>query len=220
MAGNVGVVEGGAHSAGGRADALVVPDLAEQQRRTACGLAEVTSLGLLDDLMNLPLCTPVRTQDVSPDALARFTAAPAGVVELGERWVTRLLTPPLTVVAAIMSGTGWRRLVDRVGFFAPFAQQIVILDPQPAPESGVTWEAQLAGIGVWVLADGQVRELVAAQPFVRLYWKPAGWRFAERAYRAQLTSSGQQASSPSSGDRRFRTSTAAWSPLQLALPST
>lgn len=215
----VNFVEGGARAAGGRADAIVVVDSSEQNRRAACGLAEVTSLGLLDSVMNLPLRTPVRTQDVSADALARFAVAPTGAVELEEGWVTRLLTPPLTVVAAIVRGTGWDRTVRRVGRFAPFAQQIVILDREPARGSAVTWEAQLAGIGVWVLVDGQVTELLAPEPFVRRFWKPAGWRFAERAYRSQLISTGQRASSLASADRRSRIGTAACGPLQLALPS-
>ncbi len=219
VTGRVAVVEGGAQAAGSRADALVLADVSEQERRTACGLTEVTSLGLLDALMNLPLRTPVRIQDVSAEVWARFAAAPPGVVELGGRWVTRVLTPPLTVVAAIVSGTGWRQPVGRVGHFAPFAQQIVILDREPPRGSSVSWEAQLSGIGVWVSGDGQVSELVAPAPFARLYWKPAGWRFAERAYGALLTASGRQASSPASGDHRSRTGTAACSPLQLSLPS-
>ncbi len=174
--GHVAVVEGGAQAAGSRADALVVADLSEQERRKACGLAEVTSLGLLDALMNLPLRTPVRIQDVSADVLARFAAAPGGVVELAERRVPRLLTPPLTVVAAIVSGTGWRRPFGRLGHFAAFAQQIVILDREPTRGSSVTWEAQLAGIGVWVSTDGQVTELVAPAQFARLYLQPVADR--------------------------------------------
>ncbi len=215
----VTVVEGGARAAGGHANALVVADTSEQERRTACGLGEVTSLGLLDAVMNLPLCTPVRTRDVSMEALARLAAAPEGIVRREDGWVTRLLSPPLTVVAAIVRGTGWRRPAERVGRFAPFAQQIVILDWVPARGSSIIWEAQLAGIGVWVFAGGQVIELVPPEPFARRFWKPAGWRFAERAYRAQLISSGRRGSSPASADRRSRTGTAACSPLQPVLPS-
>jgi len=215
----VTVVEGGARTAGGHADALVVADTSEQQRRTACGLGEVTSLGLLDVMMNLPLCTPVRTRDMNIESLARLAAAPEGIVRCEEGWVTRLLSPPLTVVAAIVRGTGWRRSAGQVGRFAPFAQQVVILDRVPARGSAVIWEAQLAGIGVWVFVGGQVIELVAPEPFARRFWKPAGWRFAERAYRAQLISSGRRESSPASADRRSRTGTAVCSPLQPALPS-
>lgn len=216
---SLAIVEGGAHAAGGHADALVVADGSEHDRRAACGLADVTSLGLLDAVMNLPLSAPVRTRDVSGEMLARLVAAPAGVIELEDGWVTRLLTPPLTVVAAIVRGTGWRRPVSRVSRFAPFAQQIVIVDREPARGSSVIWEAQLAGVGVWVFADGRVTELVAPEPFTRRYWKPAGWRFAERAYRAQVTSTRRRVSSPASSDHRSRTDTAACSPLQLVLPS-
>lgn len=215
----VTVVQGGASAAGGHADALVVADTSEQERRVACGLGDVTSLGLLDAVMNLPLCTPVRTRDVSVEALARLAAAPEGIVRHEDGWVTRLLTPPLTVVAAIVRGTGWRRPAGRVGCFAPFTQQIVILDRAPTRGSAVIWEAQLAGIGVWIFAGGQVTELVPPEPFARRFWKPAGWRFAERAYRTQLISSGRRALSPASADRRSHTDTAVCSPLQPALPS-
>jgi hypothetical protein len=215
----VTVVEGGARAAGGRADALVVADSAEQDRRALCGLRSLTSLGLLDAVMNLPVHTPIRTEDVSAEALARFAAIPDGVVELDGGWVTRLLTPPLTVVAVIVRGAGWRRPVGRVMNFAPFAQQVVVLDQKPAHPSAVLWEAQLAGIGIWVSAGGQMTELLPPEPFARLYWKPAGWRFAEHAYRAQIISSGQLPSSSFSTGRPSRTSTAACGPHPLALPS-
>jgi hypothetical protein len=177
------LIAGGARVAGAAGDALVLPDPVEHERRTRAGLGGVTSLVLLDTLMNLPLGMPVPAADLDVLARAHLARVPGGVIELREAQITRVLTPPLTVVAVLVRARDWRRGVTRASCFAPFAQRVLLLDREPKPE--LLWEASVFGVGVWVdTADGAMREVCPPAPFVRRYWKPAGWRFAERAYAA------------------------------------
>jgi hypothetical protein len=193
------VVVRGARSAGSVADALVIPDLEECARRRAIGLGAVTSLALLDALMSLPTLEPVRTDDLSWYVHRQVHQAPLGVVQLDGAWVTRVLTPPLTVVAAVVRATAWRQALQRAARFTPFAQRLMMLDRVPPSE--FTWEASIAGIGVWALLDGETHEVCRPEPFVRRYWKAAGWRFAEHAYAAALTSTRPMDGFPEGEDR-------------------
>jgi hypothetical protein len=192
--GELKVIARGAVTAGATGDAVVACDYAEQARRRSAGLGAVTSPWLLDALMNLPVGAPVRVEDLSEDVWERVRAAPRGVAEIDGGWVTRLLSPPLTVVGAVVPGTGWRRPLQRAGLFTPFAQRLIVLSK--VPPSRVAWEAEVAGIGVWVSGDGELTELFPPEPFTRRYWKPAGWRFAERAYAASLSASSPPEWSP------------------------
>ncbi|HTC68616.1 MAG TPA: hypothetical protein VK662_03545 [Acidothermaceae bacterium] len=193
----------GARSAGSTADALVVPDVDEQARRRAVGLGAVTSLPLLDALLSLPALEPIRVDDLSCHVHRQVRQAPMGVVDLDRVWVTRLLTPPLTVVAAVVRATAWRRAMQRAARFTPFAQRLMVLNYVPPPE--FTWEASLAGIGVWAFLDGETQEVCRPEPFVRRYWKAAGWRFAEHAYAAALTSTHPIDEFPEGEDRPAHT---------------
>jgi hypothetical protein len=183
---SLSMVGRGARAAGSVADALVVHDAAEQLRRKEFALGAVTSLALLDAMLNLPVGVPVHRDDLAPRVREVVQRAPVGAVVWEGVWVHRLLVPPLTVVAALVRADPWRRALRRVGRFTPFAQRVILVDRVPAPE--LIWEANVAGVGVWVVAAGKTRELCAPELFVRRYWKAAGWRFAENAYAARLTS--------------------------------
>ena len=183
------LVPGGAKVAGATADALIIVDVTEQSRRKAAGLGAVTSLPLLDALLNLPLGMPVPKRDLAEPTWQQLLLAPAGVVQLDDRWVTRVLTPPLTVAAALVRGHSWRQALRRAGCFAPFTQRILLLDR--APKAGYVWEAAAAGVGVWVGGPGEVQEVHPPEVFVRRYWKAAGWRFAERANASAQQAAGE-----------------------------
>lgn len=208
--GALSIVPRGARAAGSVADALVTYDEVEHERREDLGLGAVTSLALLDALLNLPLGVSTHRDDLAPYAREVLLAAPAGVVEWDGAWVNRLLVPPLTVVAALVRTPTWRRAIQRAGRFAPFAQRLIIFDRVPSPE--LTWEANLDGVGVWAVVDGETREVCPPEPFVRRYWKAAGWRFAEHAYGAWLTSTPRQDLSRGTGGHRARTAAAAFGP--------
>ncbi len=205
--GALDVIPRGAVTAGTVGDAVIAGDHEEQDRRRQAGLGAVTSLWLLDALMTLPAGAPVRKADLSDDAWCCISAAPRGVVSVDGGWVTRLLRPPLTVVGAVVCGHGWRRPLQRAGQFTPFAQRVLVLDETPPQH--LAWEAQVAGVGVWTFRDGRLAELCPPEPFRQRYWKPAGWRFAERAYAASLRPSPRPGWSPASGGRLARTASAA-----------
>lgn len=181
--GSLRKVPRGAIAAGGVGDALVVVDEVERRRRREAGIADVASLVTLDLLMNLPWRAPVPRSDLDPDAVACLDRLPEGVVQRDGRWVVRLLTPPLTVVAVMVHGHGWRDSLRRAAVFAPFAQRIAVIRCPTAPRrASVAIESQVSGVGLWVSSAGSVVEEVPPEPFRRRYAKPAGWRFAERAY--------------------------------------
>jgi hypothetical protein len=214
--GAVDLIAGGAVVAGAAGDALVACDLSEQARRREAGLGAVTSLWLLDAVMSLPWGVPVRLSDLSESTWEHLRVAPDGVVAIDADWITRLLSPPLTVVAAVVRDVGWRRPLQRVGQFTPFAQRVIVLDK--VPPLRLIWEAQVTGVGVWSIENGCLAEVCAPEPFKQRYWKPAGWRFAERAYAASLIAKPPFGSSPAFADRPVRTAAARSRPRQLALP--
>ena len=168
--GSVDVIVAGAVTIGAVGDAVVACDYAEQARRRRVGLGPVTSLCLLDSVMTLPAGAPIRVADLSEEVWACVSAAPEGVVVIDGGWVTRLLSPPLTVVGAVVCGKGWRHPLQRVGRFTPFAQRLLVLEKMPP--SQMMWEAQVAGVGVWTFKDSQLTEICPPDPFRRRYWKP------------------------------------------------
>jgi hypothetical protein len=202
VSGTVQVIRGGAQTVGSSGDAYVVHSTDEQARRQAIGLGAVTPLSLLDAVMNLPLETPVRADDLGAETAGRLSQAPPGVLTVDGSWIIRLLTPPLTVVACAVDGPGWRRLMRRAAGFGPFAQQVMILRAGSTARPSVVWEAQVAGIGVWTRSEGQFEEHLPPQAFVRRYWKAAGWRFAEQAYGTLLMTSFRPPEPSAVPDRR------------------
>lgn len=211
------LVPRGAVGAGGRADALCVLDDGEHRRRQHAGMGALTSLTVLDAMMNLPLDVPVRRSDISPYALARIGRADAALVVVEADWVTRVGRPPLTVLGALVSAPSWRDALRRAVAFGPFSQRIVVLDRAPTNIDLLLWEAELAGVGVWLSDDASTNELLAPEPFRLRYLKAATWRFAERAYRAATASARSSLPSASAG-RPSSTGAVASGPRQLQLP--
>lgn len=195
----VAAVKSAARVAGAVADAVLVVDDVEAARRIRFGLRGVSDLGLLDALMCLPVGAPVAVDDLSPVSRSRLRAAPAGCVEwlAGGTRVRRLLTPALTVDLVVVRAGTWRAGLLRAAAFEPFATRVVLLPCEPRTLRDIAWQADAAGIGLWIgqadedrpmdtpaaeAGTGEVVQVVGPAPFVRRYVKPAGWRFTERAY--------------------------------------
>ncbi|GFG53480.1 hypothetical protein MAGR_49210 [Mycolicibacterium agri] len=212
-------VPGGAIAAGHRADALVTIDDDEHARRQSAGIGAVTGRGLLYVLLSLPWGTPVHTGALHVREVEILRAAPAGVVDLDGDWVIRRLQTPLTVAAAVVEGTNWRRVLGRVVQFAPFCQMVAVFPAAPTRFGDVAWEARFDGVGVWVRDDGELVEVVRPEPFRLRCQKAAGWAFHENAYRRWISTTHPVASSPCPEDRPARTAAEASDPLQLALPT-
>jgi len=210
----------GAQAAGVTADALVTVDGAEHSRRARVGLPHVTSLRLLDTVMDFPLLTPVRMCDVGARSQEVIREAPRGVFVRDDLVVTRLLSPPVTVVAALVLGASWRRVISRASTFAPFCQQVMLLERRPRDVSTLIWEADLAGIGVWIRSGGETVEVLRPSVFNRRRWKAAGWRFQERAYAAWLRSMPRTGLSRGYAGHPSRTGTGGCCRPVLELPAT
>lgn len=214
------LVGGGAQAAGTIADALAVIDAGEHARRARTGLAAVTSLGMLDAVLDFPLHVPVRMCDIGPEAESAARRAPGGVFRRDSTTVTRLLSPSVTVVAALVTGVSWRQMMARVVSFAPFCQQLMLLDRAPRMLGSLVWEAQVAGVGVWVRDDAEIVEVLRPQVFKRRRWKAAGWRFQERAYATWLRSTHHSVSCCEAADRPSHTGSGASDLLERVLPGT
>jgi hypothetical protein len=211
-------VGGGAQAAGVTADALVLVDSDEHARRTRAGLAGVTSIGLLDAVLNFPLHTPVRICDIGQETVAAVRRAPAGVFHHDGTSITRLLSPPVTVVAALVTGVSWRHMMAEVGSFVPFCQQVMVLERVPRMLGSLAWEARLAGVGVWVDDGAEVVEVLQPQVFQRRRWKPAGWRFQERAYATWLRPTHRSTSWCAAENHPSRIGSGGSDPLEPVLP--
>lgn len=190
-------IEGAARVAGGVADAVLAVDAVEAARRRDVGTGGVGDLALLDTLMCLPVGCPVATDDLTALSRARLRAAPPGCVEwLDEAAVVvRWLVPAVNVELVVVRSATWRAGLLRASAFEPFATRVVLLDRPPRALHQAAWEADAAGVGLWLSTAGtatgceaetlgEVQQVVAPAPFVRRYVKPAGWRFTERAYAA------------------------------------
>jgi hypothetical protein len=208
----------GAQAAGSTAEAIVLVDDHEHGRRVHAGLGAVTSLGLLDVLLDFPLHAPVRMCDVGPRGQATVRLAPSGVFECDDASVTRVLSPPTTVIAALLLGTSWRRMMAEASSFAPFCQQIMLFERAPRALGSLIWEAQVAGIGVWIRDGDHVVEVLHPRIFRRRRWKAAGWRFQERAYAAWLRPKTHSASWYADTDHPSRTDSGAFCPLEPVFP--
>jgi len=183
------VVPSGARVSGAIADALVSVDADEHSRRGAWGLGGVEQLGLLDALMCLPTGVPVPVADLGEIGRWHLRGAPAGCVEwLPDGLVRRLLVPVCSVQLVLVRATSWRSALRRAAEFEPFASRVVLLERPARKLADVQWEADAAGVGLWVQQpDGQISELVPPEGFVRRFVKPGGWRFTERAYTAWIS---------------------------------
>ena len=216
--GDFEIIRRGAQAAGSTAEAIALVDSDEHGRRAHAGLGAVTSLGLLDVLLDFPLYAPVRMCDVGLRSEPTVRRAPSGVFECNDASVTRVLSPPATVVAALLLGTSWRRMMAEVSSFTPFCQQIMLLEHAPRALGSLIWEAEVSGIGVWVRDGDHVVEILRPRIFRRRRWKAAGWRFQERAYATWLRSKNHSASWCADTDHPSRTNSEAFCPLEPVFP--
>lgn len=183
----IAFVPAGAQVAGGVGDALIEVDEPEHHRRVRSGLGAVTTLGLLDRLLGLPLGEWVRWDDFSSDDAQRLRMAPVGVVDQAPHGVRRTLVPPVTVPLVVVRSSSWRHGLRRASAFEPFAQRVLLIDSARLELHRVTWEADVLGVGVWVQTATGTEEILPPAPWRQLYAKAAGWRFRERAYCNWLT---------------------------------
>jgi len=176
------LVPGAAVAAGIRSDAIVRLCASEAERRSVVGLGSVGSLVSLDALLSLPWQYAVRLEDLGEPVVRVLRELPPGCVTFDDATAKREIQVPATVVAAVVRGQRWRAAFRRAASFSAFTQRIVVL-PVPPTQSALL-EAQLAGVGIWTEAGGILEEHLAPEVFKPMYFKAAGWRFAENAFHA------------------------------------
>jgi hypothetical protein len=180
--GSLHLVCGAAVAGGTRADAVVTLCASEVERRSVAGLGSVGSLVALDALLSLPWHCPVWLEDLGEPVVRVLRDLPRGCVTFDDATATREIQVPATVAAAVVRGHRWRAAFRRAASFSAFTQRIVVL-PTPPSQSALL-EAQLAGVGIWSEAGGMHKEHLAPEVFKPMYFKAAGWRFAENALSA------------------------------------
>jgi hypothetical protein len=186
------VIRGAARVAGVVADAVVVVDPVEHERRQALGAGGIMSLAVLDALMCLPLGADIPVAALGDVTLAMLRQAPAGAVQWGEESdsVRRAAVPAASIPLVRVRATTWRGGLRQSAAFLPCAEVVMVVTSVPAKWASVSWEAATLGIGVSLHNEdtGEETELLPSAPYVPLYVKPAGWRFRENAYECWLRS--------------------------------
>lgn len=179
----------------GHTTILASLDLVEHGRRYAAetGPVPYDSMPLLDLLMFLPEGEPVPWSAFSErDRYYLRGGEQAGAIELvgprgrPGRMVVRRAVRPLRVNLAIVTG-GPIAALNGASSFAPFCARAVLLRKHPGED--YLFEASFYGIGVATRSpDGEPPTvLLAPRPWVPKRHTPAGWNFAETAYKHLLT---------------------------------
>jgi hypothetical protein len=177
---------------------LVTLDVAEHARReaTETGPVPYDSMGLLDALMALPegIEVPLRTLERPYDRRTVRGAAPAGAVDVhqgpGGPLVVRRAVRPLRVHLAVVSHFP-RHGLDQASAFAPFCARALLLGNHP--KADFLFEADFYGIGVAVgspvpqAGQDPPVPVLAPDAWTPMRHTPAGWWFAETAYKQLLT---------------------------------
>lgn len=166
-------------------------DEAEHGRRQATGLGTATgnSFGGLDILMALPHGVPVPLADLSKHQRRYVHRAPSGVCTVAEGRVTRHVVRPCRVaMATVRAKAPGLTAMRSASRFAPFCARQVVVTRPPSPRSPErALEYDFYGIGLLLEhEDGELETLVPPQPWRPLRHTPAGWWFAEMAYRQFL----------------------------------
>ena len=157
-------------------------DAAEHARRVLAGLGAVTDPALLDRLLDVPASVPV----IDPVLWAEMSGQPPGVIRRGKDGltVTRVLRPPLTIHAVVVSAPGGGELaaVRDASLFAGFTTRWMAAARDRVREAAML-EAKLCGVGV-LNRDGSV--LLAAETLAAPRIDGWAWLLREKTYQQWL----------------------------------
>ena len=90
---------------------------------------------------------------------------------------------PVAVELALVAARNWRDGLEAAGRFAPFCARAMVLRRRPADLAEVQLQAGFYGVGVIVVDEQSTEVLIEPEPFRRLRFTAAGWRFLEEVYR-------------------------------------
>ncbi|MDI5979854.1 hypothetical protein [Amycolatopsis magusensis] len=158
-------------------------DDVEHERRRRTGLADLRSMELLDVLMDLPARVAVPRSSLSPAVLRVLHQAPAGVVRIDNESVTRLVSPAVTPVLAVVYASRWRDGLERASEFASYVPRMFVVPDMPPNAPEALAEASFYGVGVAVGPRSAPTTELEPEPLSD--WQPttAWWWFCEQVYR-------------------------------------
>ncbi|TCO45871.1 hypothetical protein [Actinocrispum wychmicini] len=157
-------------------------DAVEHRRRGELGLGQLTSLELIDVLMDLPADVPVPQRSLDVTSLHQLRRCQPGVVEFTGAQVVRRVVPAVMPIMAVVYAKKWDDGLIRASRFASYCQRTVVVPDLPENADEALAEASWYGIGVAV--GPKAAPVTVLQPEVFAEWRPtpAWWRFAEVAY--------------------------------------
>lgn len=164
-------------------------DSAESQRRRTGGHGAVTGLGIIDALLGLPTGIPVPGNAVSDRDRNLLRRAPSGALEIRGDQLVRHATVPLTVRFALVAARQWRDGLVKAGRFAPYCSRAMLLSRVPKDLDEAKMQAAFYGIGIYLVARGELITVVVPESFTGAGHSPAQWWFAEEVYRQVSASS-------------------------------
>lgn len=164
-------------------------DDVEHERRRRRNLADVSSMELLDVLMDLPIGAAVPRSALAPATLRVLRGAPDGVVQVDNVSVTRLAAPAVTPVLAVVYASRWRDGLERASEFASYLPRMFVVPEAPANAEEALAEASWYGIGVAVGPRSAPTTVLEPEPLDD--WQPttAWWWFCEQVYRHSVDGS-------------------------------
>jgi hypothetical protein len=158
-------------------------DDGEHARRQRAGTGAILSADVLELLLGLPVAASVPVDSLTCQERTALDHASRGAVSVCGGQVTRHAVVPVAVKLALVAARNWRGGLEAAGRFAPFCARAMVLQRRPVDLADVHLQAGFYGVGV-IVADGQSTEvLVEPEPFRRLRFTAAGWRFLEEVYR-------------------------------------
>lgn len=168
-------------------------DRTEHQRRQTVGLGAISSPDVIAVVMALPHAEPIPWQDLSRYQRHVVKRAPAGIFRITKTGrtpqpVTRLALRPCRIVrATVYAATASATALSKAASFAPMCERSLTVTHRPTMDETLI-EFGFYGVGLYLdTGDGQLETLVEPQPWRPMRHTPAGWGFAEQAYRSFLT---------------------------------
>jgi hypothetical protein len=176
-----------------RLGAAFDPDLQEHDRRSALGVAAVTSRPLLHGLWLLPTGIPVPATAIPAKKLSRLRDAQHLVIE-SRAGLERTYSPPGAVRAVYFTGSKALRSIERAARFTPIVERVVITRPGVHASQGARSLAREFGIGLIEALDDGSNVILSPRPAVLGVPAVYRWWIAELAYASWLQQSAQPVS--------------------------
>jgi hypothetical protein len=192
---------------GRRADAAFSVDTAEHARRLRLGVGALLDCASLETMGNLPVDEPVPLMALAAWERENLCLL-EGSVTVDRELITRNVRPVVELHAVTAAGPQLRPLIHRLAPFLRATQCIAVLQARPRKLDDQPWEADAAGIGVWLGVDDTV-ELVKPDVYRPAAMTAGRWMFSEMIYDTWLNATHQRERSSGLGDRRVRRGSAA-----------